>query len=262
MFCGNDADSREHLLPKWLQRVLPVDEPAIHFRQFDPAGTDRREWERRPFRETVRVVCSGCNNGWMSALENRAASIMEPLVVQQPSLLDTSAQATLATWAVKTALVFQAGLLDHPEAPLDHFARLRTDGLPPDQITVWLGAHYRGRADPTNSAFVHRPLSIESLDGRIDTEQADADGFGYLNFLAVGGVGFVIVGHRLGNRTKVGYTGALGDALLGIWPPSGVSMTWPPLYMLDRDLLPLLTVPPGGLRSTCGVPPSADRSSS
>lgn len=244
-FCGNPADSGEHLLAEWLQRVLPSDEQMIHFRQLGADANDRREWHRLPFREDARIVCKTCNSGWMSDLEKAAQPVLERPIRREASTFGTPHQTILATWALKTALVFQASQ-NVRIAPTEHFSLLPQRRTPPRSVAVWLGSHYRARSDASNSVFVQRPLSLESLDGRIDADELREQPFGYLNFLAVGGVSFLILGHRFSNRIDVEYDGPLADALIRIWPHRASVVPWPPRHMMDQDLLQMLTLAPSG----------------
>lgn len=226
----------------------------LHFRQIGKDGATRHEWSSRPFVDKVRFVCSRCNSGWMSLLEQRAQPLLRPPITRTPCAFTTPQQIVLASWAAKTSLVFQASQTDEPLAPHAHFAHLRQHQSPPHQVTVWLGSHYRARQDAANSVFVQRPLSLESDDERVDEAQANASEFGYLNFLAVGGISFLLVGHRFANRMNVEYHGHLAEGLIRIWPNSAPVVAWPPKYMMDRDLLEGITLPPSGFAATIWPP--------
>lgn len=123
---------------------------------------------------------------------------------------------------------------------------------------MWLGSRYRARQDPANSVFAQRPPSLESDDERVDEAQANVSGLGYLNFLAVGGISFLLVGHRFANRMNVEYR---GSSCRGPHPHLAEQRTvvaWPPKYMMDRDLLEGITLPPSGFAAT--IWPPAERS--
>lgn len=247
VFCGRPADSGEHLLPEWLRKVLPSGDQMLHYRQLGDDGATRREWHRRPFREKVRIVCSGCNSGWMSRLETAGRPLLEGPITRTGTTFGTSQQAVVARWALKTVLVFQAGQTDEPMASPHYFVHVRRHSTPPDQAAVWIGSHYRARQDAAASVFVQRPLSFNSLDGRIDPAQFRGEPFGFLNFLAVGGVSFLVVGHGYANRVEFDVDGPLADALIPVWPHRTPVVAWPPMYMLDQQLLQLLTLPESGI---------------
>jgi hypothetical protein len=42
--------------------------------------------------------------------------------------------------------------------------------------------------------------------------------------------------------------GTLAEALLPIWPQRAPALDWPPMYMMDRELLQVLALPPSGIR--------------
>ena len=217
----------------------------MHFRQIGTDAADRHEWRRRPFREQSRVTCETCDTGWMSDLETEASSLLERPISRIATQFDHGQQMVLATWAVQTCLLLQASQTDEPIAPGSHFAELRVNQRPPSQVAVWLAAHYRARTDAANSVFVQRPLRLEPLDDQL----LPRGEFGYLNFLAVGGVAFAVVGHRYRNRTDISYDGSLSEALIKIWPSESEVVWWPPSYMLDREHIDVITLPPGGFRA-------------
>jgi hypothetical protein len=243
-FCGASSRlSREHLLPAWLQQILPSDELATHYRVTGANATDRIEWSSLPFRQRSRCVCSGCNNGWMSKLESAAKPELSPLLHHRPTSLGRSAQRVLSAWALKTCLVFQATQGRGALAPRDHFESLRCTGAPPPQVSVWLTSHYRARYGEINSSYVQRPLGLRPPDGRFE-EDPNA---GYLCFVALGWVGFVVAGHCYASEGHLDYDGHLGDAMLPIWPVHYDTARWPPASMMDPDLVESLARPEGGL---------------
>ena len=88
---------------------------------------------------TVRAVCKRCNEGWMSALEQRVRPTLEPLVRGQPCTLDQAAQTTLAEWvALKTMVIEQATRDDAVLAQEDRHA-LMNEGRIPDGILILIG---------------------------------------------------------------------------------------------------------------------------
>jgi hypothetical protein len=237
IFCGAPADSREHILSDWLRDVLPSDETVVYFREIGREG-DRIEWERKPFREKTRFVCTSCNGGWMSRLESASKPILTPAVTRQgPFRLASASQAIAATWAIKTVLVFQGTQAPEPMAPPDHFAHLREFERPPPSATVWIGSHYRARFDPLNSRYVQKPLSLEPLDNRLIEPPGR---FGYFAFLAVGGLSFLVIGHGYRNRVVIDCREPIKDAVTKIWPVTTPAVSWPPAYMMDTELIDVL----------------------
>jgi hypothetical protein len=242
IFCGGGPLTGEHLLPAWLQHVLPSRDPVVQFRQIGKGEGDRHEWERNPFREKTGFVCRRCNNGWMSRLERAARPVLEPAIRHERCAFTESDQLMAAAWAFKTCLVFQATQSPAgPIAPPAHFLHIRRNRTPPPQAAIWIGSHARVLRDPVNSVYVQRPLALAPLVDELEHER----GFGYLCFLAVGGLSFVVVAHRHRNAAQITYDGPFDQALDQIWPDPSRALAWPPLLMMDSDLIGALTLPPG-----------------
>ncbi|MBS1675974.1 MAG: hypothetical protein JST08_01185 [Actinobacteria bacterium] len=238
IFCGDLADDREHLLPQWLQKVLPSDEPVVHFRE---EGTNELpQWERKPFREKAKFVCKACNHGWMSELENEAKPILTPAITREelPYEFSLVAQWIAARWAVKTVYVMQASL---PLAPPIRPTLLMLNFKPPPQTTVWIGSHARAREDPISSCYVQKPLELNAGRGSA-SEPVD---FGYLSFLAVGGISFLVVEHRFDSYVEcvLGPENPFSDMFIKLWPRSRSILSWPPHAMADRAYLDILFDP-------------------
>ena len=228
-------------MPEWLQDVLPSDEPVVHTRGV--GGVETPPWEKKPFREQSWVVCEGCNHGWMSKLEGEAKPLLTPAITRSGACdFDLRAQWIAARWAAKTCYVFQA---QAPQllAPSMHPFLLKENVKPPQQVTVWLGSHARAVDDPINSVYLQQPLTLLPDDENLK-EPVD---FGYMGFLAVGGISFLVVGHRFGNYVEcaLGQKGEhpAGDMFTKIWPWSSRVVGWPPCGMMDRELIDLIFDP-------------------
>ena len=239
IFCGSLADDREHLLPRWLQEILPSEEPVIHFREV--GGREMEPWRKKPFREKTKFVCKGCNQGWMSTLEGETKPLLTPAIARQrPCRFDLVEQWIIARWTVKTCYVMQMqapGLL----APPMHPVLLNLNFKPPPQVSLWLGSHHRAIQDPINSAYVQKPLWLAAVDGN----RKDPVEFGYMSFLAVGGISFLMVEHRLDSYVEcvLGEEHPASDMFTKIWPRTRRILTWPPHTMADRELLDLIFDP-------------------
>jgi len=226
--------SGQHLLPDWLQKVLPSDELVITTRRVGRG--EEKEYEKLPFREKTEVVCDPCNTRWMGDLENEAKPFLIPPIIRQPCRVDSTAQILMAKWALMTTLVFQAHRPASRIAPPAHYSYLRRLGVPSRQITIWLGSHVRARDDPVNSVYAHEPLALEPLDDEAEISQ----GMGYLSFLAVGGISFTLVGHSYRNQTEITCDRGIAEALIQVWPVQNAAINWPPPLMMDRDLMDAL----------------------
>lgn len=231
IFCGNPADSREHLLPNWLQGILPSDEPSVAWRE---VGGVKTSWETKRFSEKTKLVCAACNHGWMSRLENVAKEVLSPAITRSllPYHLDLRAQWIAAQWAAKTGYVFQ-GQGQDLLIPAIRPILLRMNGKPAPQVSVFLGSHYRALRDPGNSVYMQKPIQAQWEGSSPETAQE----FGYLSFLAVGGVSFLIVEHRFGEYIEVMLGEHTSKMFTKIWPSSARVAAWPPELLMDLELV-------------------------
>jgi hypothetical protein len=177
----------------------------------------------------------------MSDLENQARPVLESAVTRNgvPYVMSPRHQEVAARWALKTCLVFQASQAPEPIAPKEYFDRLEHRAELPPQASIWIGSHARAREDQINSVFLQRPLTLESVEGHFET----TPDFGFVNFLALGGVSFLVIGHRYRDHVEITVEDPLVDGLIKIAPPSGEDIAFPPQLMMDQAFIELLFDP-------------------
>jgi hypothetical protein len=110
VFCGARADSREHIFPDWLNDLLIGDEFQTEYSsiQLGQIAEERKYPSKRGAGHRSRVVCTSCNNHWMSDLEKAAKPILVPMILGQQTVLTMAEQLSVACWAIKTAMVGDA----------------------------------------------------------------------------------------------------------------------------------------------------------
>jgi hypothetical protein len=109
VFCGGKEMSEEHIVAGWVLRAF------VRSRKPGPgfAGTftapDMLRVEAAEPVQTAEVTCKGCNNGWLSLIDNAAAQVLKPLIRGESDVeLDTAGQTAFAAWIYKCALIFDA----------------------------------------------------------------------------------------------------------------------------------------------------------
>lgn len=190
---------------------------------------DDHAWTAPPFTMTVREVCGACNNGWMSSLEAAAQPILTPLILRQPAELDAAAQKTLATWATKTAMVYQ--LTTKHEAIRPHqFRALRDHLRPPAGVQVWLGC--RTADEPSPSIFGYRSSGVAPATEPAPRFRA------FLVTIAIGHYVTQVYGHDLPFDSEWTRRGLVGNLLQQIWPVIDEHVTYPPVDQF-KEFVPL-----------------------
>ena len=217
LFCDRNADSKEHLWSSWI--------------------LGRRKWE--PIRHsigkspvkiiatpelTVRTVCEPCNNDWMSALEAQNIQLIGCLMQDISAPLDASQQASLAAWALKTAMVLDSVsrrgrnfFYERSECEM-----FRVSSTIPERTNIWIGR------SSVNS------LGAFGTDFWIFVPDKTKVARGCATTIIVGHLAIqVLVVHVLPGHQGINFTfnpkpGQWNHLLLNIWPIGSRPITWPP----------------------------------
>ncbi|MEU1366621.1 hypothetical protein ABZ454_10850 [Streptomyces sp. NPDC005803] len=105
VFCGGTPLTKEHVLPRWLKVAMDPTVRTVRYVRLSRDGVQRHD--APPLNDQVKVVCSDCNSGWMNQLEEDVRPFLPDLIRGLPCTLDSVRQRSLASWALKTILMFQ-----------------------------------------------------------------------------------------------------------------------------------------------------------
>jgi len=129
--CGveltGQVSSREHVLAQWIRDE--IEKPTLtykHYLRNEGEVTSHLLRDHGLNNLAVKIVCSGCNNGWMSRLEESAKPLVIGLMNQQTSLLQLSSRAriTVSKWAAKTAFMIASAQQSQLALPWPVFKNL------------------------------------------------------------------------------------------------------------------------------------------
>lgn len=115
MICGTYAIlTREDATPRWLGKFLNEHfSPESRWEAveivpgMDGVALQRSRIVGSPAAYKVPVLCAACNNEWASSLEVEVRPILCPMILGEVTHLNPEALTTLATWATKTALIYE-----------------------------------------------------------------------------------------------------------------------------------------------------------
>ncbi len=230
-FCGRqDELTNEHAWPDWISGVVP-DKPGseIYVRHDDrrTGDTGSRRYSSPPFSSTVKRVCKPCNNGWMSDLEGAAKPLLTPMLTGRSIVLSPSDQATIALWAVKTALMHQWTNPSGRSIPDVFYHAVYATRRPPVGTGVYLG---RAPQNRPVAAYSHGALGIGEprQDSLPDT---------YRIALLAGDLVIDIAGYLDPDRGRnPGVSRSDQKFVRTVWPVSGTVRWPPPVRLSPRDL--------------------------
>ncbi|MFL0712863.1 MAG: hypothetical protein ACJLS2_09840 [Microcella pacifica] len=104
-----------------------------------------------------KVLCDGCNSGWMNAIEQAAVPIVARLIRSDPTTLAPAEQAAIAEWAI-AATILRAEIVPGDAGFSSSVARaFRAGGLESVELGVWIARVDRtpqGVISPAATSFV------------------------------------------------------------------------------------------------------------
>ncbi len=233
LFCGKPFGTQrkrtdEHGAPKWCRKLVPDRGKARHTAIIETVAGQTIEDRglHLPFTTVIADVCEQCNTGWMHELEETCRSFLGHLIQGDHRSLRFWRQALVSTWAVKTAMVWDAVSVENRAIPVEMLRRFHRMQSAGGAHQVWIGryigddphtsrraaAHVIGRAAPTNP-------------GRADA---------YLVVFTIGQLVLVVFGQVFRPMSIHALPSTVASALIQIWPPSQEVVAWPPADSLDN----------------------------
>ncbi len=230
IFCGARASSKEDAWPLWL--LAKLGNTGVSHIEAERGGEMLGRWETVKPGIRVRFVCAHCNNGWMSRLEGSVKNIVEPLLKDGHQVLEVEHQATLALWAVKNAMVFEALRKGSTSFYSDY-----------ERTTLMAGRELPKRTRVYIAKCVDQfgaYCSASNLSG--DPEAADF-AEGYVTTMVFGPLAMQVFSIRMPEtvRPEVKVTtdsrpGPWDSTALQIWPEPKSPAEWPPFHGLAGEV--------------------------
>ena len=113
VFCGQVPLTKEHFWPSWMKEAIPQSKYNQHLRvesdgkkkiRYFSEGVQKKitgppgSWQQK-------VVCSVCNNGWMSQIETEAKPILTALAFGESVEIKKKEQIILSKWAFLKVII-------------------------------------------------------------------------------------------------------------------------------------------------------------
>jgi hypothetical protein len=244
VFCGSTKKkTSEHVWGEWtkgyVERTANKHDHANVFvprpGQPEPAKVRIRAGDHLDAQ--VRIVCSACNNGWLSRIQSDAKSTLVPLFEGAPYSLDQAAQQRVATWIAMATMAGEYLSLDPARIAIPQSDRtwLMENGVPPTGWCIWIG-HYPREQNPTQWVKASFPivnadeLPPEAPKDPAPTMQTTAFSVGKLFAFAMS-CHFPEIPLGWDWRTAP----EARTLLKRVWPPNSKEIDWPPSPMSDAE---------------------------
>ncbi|MBX9469440.1 MAG: hypothetical protein KL839_16980 [Rhizobium sp.] len=197
IFCGAVGGlSREHVLPKWLQLNVggSLEGTFTGIRSsFIGERLDERKFSGGNF--TLKRICTNCNNGWMSQLEDRFALVLPKLEsFMRPSQLSKTERHTVSMWIVKTGIVAHLSANYRRILPESFPAKLQCGRVIPRGVKVFCGT-----TEPEKRIIWAQGNVVANTVRKADIETFDAYKDTFVFFIAIRGAVIGFAWHGLDN---------------------------------------------------------------
>ena len=177
IFCGESFGpdrkrSKEHAAAKWCGKIVPSQGVGHHILVVETADgvTQEDRGLRDPFTTTAGGICAPCNNGWMEEMEDWAERWLTAPITGNERTLRYWRQALAATWAVKTAMVWESVAPKNRTIPLEVLRMFHRFQRPGARQQVWVG-RYSGSDPIFVIKLTHRPPTAGHHDERPEAQQ-------------------------------------------------------------------------------------------
>jgi hypothetical protein len=253
VFCGSTGQPAddEHVIPRWARRAFDIQGPVTIEAKQHPDPTPVHVERIHHLNIVLRdAICRPCNSIWLAGTEKKAAQILKPMAVDaKPAVLHEVAQALIAFWAVKTALLLELAISQqHPDhrpvkgyqATPQELAWIRERGEPPPRSMVWLGCWNCEQAVPVN--YEPSAADLPTADGHPLAGHLTTFTLGFVAF-QVFTVDYIAADQHGAPVWNTRPPVPLRDALPRIWPPQLVvpDIKWPPRAFDKHDWHRLVT---------------------
>ena len=241
IFCRGTDLSREHVWARWTWEVVPPDNQVVQRQKgtFSAMGgrggpTNRTVHPSKVVagnlrRRRAKVVCVGCNSGWMSVLEQQIKAVIGPVLTGTDLTWSVADLRLISLWVEKTALVHEA---DNRKgsAPRWMRHRLRSSLVASPESRIWVAK--------TDDPWWSAGTITRSFSFGLNVRAALA-----VTTMSLGPLVFIVM-TPYGPHGIPGSTAALPTsraAMRRIWPTAGPLKTADLPVLTGADLQPLWT---------------------
>jgi hypothetical protein len=210
--------SKGHIWPECFGEILPSDaqyheEKIGLFNTFETNIPGPEKFERvgtGPLhKRRPRNTCIKCNGGWMSLLETASLPIVRPLILGEPSVLDTDGMNLLAPMLALVSIRVELTAKTMRAVPQDEIKHLKDMMRPSVNWRIWIARH-SGR-NLTDYSYRYTAMQIESTPTAVfGPEHCNTQ----VTTLVVG----QLYAHVLFSTVWPNFQGYEGVSLTQIWP--------------------------------------------
>ncbi|QPB82917.1 hypothetical protein CWC22_007915 [Pseudoalteromonas rubra] len=161
IFCGQSGLTKEHFWPSWLGKQVGKNEAAKYIEgavQATPKLDDAEESINTRSGDVstkkFRVVCATCNNGWMSALEEKVKPILQNACTPCDMKLDKLQLQQFSKWITMKTMLAEYTKLGTNSIPKEDLQRFFEKQTIPEYFKIYVAKH------DTSKMFAYSRTSV------------------------------------------------------------------------------------------------------
>jgi hypothetical protein len=236
-FCGRTGATKSHIWPDWLKNILTPSathherivgrletfEPKMGMPPLQATKKQGHVGSRKP-----RNTCGKCNGGWMREIEETNMSLVPPLLLGHPHLLQSFGQRLLATFLCLVSMRIEISSVTVGSIPKAERDWLKQNYEPPANWRIWI-ARYKG--EPLmDERFAAMQIASKTVKPSIEHCNSQ------VTTLVIG----QLCAHLFSSTVWPNFGGYEGIQLCSIWPPSQFGIDTSAMPVITQTMVPWL----------------------
>lgn len=172
IFCSRQGNiTKEHFWPAWLAHYFPKGGEDRYISELYAAEVKnpkrlkfRNERQGKVITKKIRVVCSECNNGWMSALEEKVKPIIASFLIGHFHKLNKEQITNLSFWVAVKAIVGEHAEDQMALTPNNDRYLVWKSQVIPEYFNIFVGIH----SSETKAAYVRHSTTVSLTMGGLN----------------------------------------------------------------------------------------------
>ncbi|SHO55403.1 hypothetical protein [Vibrio quintilis] len=148
IFCGQSGLTKEHFWPDWFGKQLGKNEAAKYIDGSIQATPKLDDAEKKintrsgcVATKKFRVVCATCNNGWMSALEEKVKPILQNAITPCDMKLDRQQLQLFSMWVTMKTMLAEHTKQKTNSTPKEDLRRFCKKQTIPEYFKIYIAKH-------------------------------------------------------------------------------------------------------------------------
>jgi len=232
IFCGASPTNHEHVFSSWSHKLIR--KKGKTWTTLTAVETGKGLGEHQRIKRNgdvhdlqVKCVCeTRCNNGWMREIENKAIPVLTSLIKGEETRLSPEQQKIIATWVAIKVTILEYDRGGKRVSSAIQRRRLMKNRRPPRRgWKIWIGTLDYTWEHSIATNYLSLLLKPAKKDAPVRFNSQTA-AYALGKFFV-----YVVRSPRELVIERWSHAISIDSRLRRIWPPSGFSLSWPPMAL-------------------------------